>query len=411
MGALVATSVAIVLASAGCGSSSTSSSGSSGHGKTKASTVTLGEVTDLSGSSSIFGVTENRGAKIAVHDVNDSGGIKSLGGAHLQLKTYDTKSDPDQGPTQASSAVADKVAAVFGGEISDTVIAGTNVTQRAGIPWVNAGGTANEIFSRGYKTVFTVNKDSNQYGAAWAKTIRSAASDLGISDPKIVIAYSASSYGKELLGAFTKNASGMTITSKFSYPTTTTDFSSVAARLASAHADVIFNAGYPTDGIALGKLFATKFTPKSKIVVAGGSDATDVLKQIKAKGNGLIALGDLDPHSKGVPASFTKMYNDYKSRYKSIPNTQALAGYVAVRTIAQALEKAKSTKPAAVTAALHKVRLTTKNGNIYPSPKTLSFASNGTLKKAPIFISQLVSGKQVLVYPASVAAAKIAAYK
>lgn len=409
-GSLAAVAVATVLAVTGCGSSNNSGSNSTSNAPQKVSTVTLGEVTDLSGAASVYGTPENHGAQIAVNEINAAGGIKSLGRAKLQIKTYDTQSNPDQGAPQATAAVADKVTAIFGGEISDTVIAGTNVTQRAGIPWVNAGGTADGIFSRGYNTVFTVNKDSDQFGAGWADTIRQAASALGISNPKVVIAYSDTTYGQELLDGFTKDASGMTIVSKFSYPATTTDFSSVAARLASSDADVIFNAGYPGDGIALGKLLATKFKPKAKIVIGGGSDAADVTSQIKTQGDGMLVLGDLGPKSKGVPASFTTMYDDYEAKYKAVPNTQALAGFEAVEVIAAALEAAKSTAPSAVTAALKNVQLTASNGNIYPSPATLSYAANGSLKQAPIYISQIVDGKQVLVYPSSVAQAKIAAY-
>lgn len=414
-GSFLAVAVGLALATSACGSSDdTSGSGAStgsGTSTTKVSTVTLGEVTDLSGAASVYGKPENQGAQIAISEINAAGGIKSLGGAKLQLKTYDTQSSADQGAPQATAAVSDKVSAVFGGEISDTVIAGTNVTQRAGIPWVNAGGTANDIVSRGYSTVFTVNKDSDQYGAGWADAIRQAAQALGISNPKVVVAYSDTTYGQQLLDGFTKDASGMTITSKFSYPGTTTDFSSVAARLASADADVIFNAGYPGDGIALGKLFATKFTPKAKIVIGGGSDAADVLTQIKDQGNGLLVLGDLAPDTKGVPASFTTMYSDYQSKFNAIPNTQALAGFEAVQMIAQALEAAKSTDPKAVATALKSVELTADTGNVYPAPTTLSFADNGSLKEAPIYLSQIVGGKQVLVYPSAVAGGAITAYK
>lgn len=409
-GSLAAVAVATVLTVTACGSSNNSGTASNSNAPQTASTVTLGEITDLSGAASVYGTPENHGAQVAVDEINAAGGIKSLGGAKLQIKTYDTQSSPDQGAPQASAAVADKVTAIFGGEISDTVIAGTNITQRAGIPWVNAGGTADGIFSRGYDTVFTVNKDSDQFGAGWADTIRQAASALGISNPKVVIAYSDTTYGQELLDGFSKDASGMTIVSKFSYPATTTDFSSVAARLASADADVIFNAGYPGDGIALGKLLSTKFKPKAKIVIGGGSDAADVVSQIKTQGDGMLVLGDLGPKSKGVPASFTTMYNDYESKYKAVPNTQALAGFEAVEVIAAALESAKSTDPSAVKTALKNVQLTSSNGNIYPSPATLSYASNGSLTDAPIYISQIVNGKQVLVYPSSVAEAKITAY-
>ena len=128
--AIGAVTVAALLAAAACSSSGSSTSKTSAH----VSSVTIGEVTDLSGVASAYGVPENQGAQIAVQQINAAGGIKSLGGAKLVLKTFDTASNPDNGQTEASDAVSAKVSAVFGGEISDTVLAGINVTQRAGVP-------------------------------------------------------------------------------------------------------------------------------------------------------------------------------------------------------------------------------------------------------------------------------------
>ena len=160
--------VGSLLGVAACGSSSSSPSGggsssSSSSPSASGKTITLGEVTDFSGPASVYGIAENHGAQVAVNQINAAGGIKSLGGAKLQIKKYDTESNPDDGQTEATAAVGDKVSAVFGGEISDTVLAGINVTQRAGIPWVDTGGIADQIHERGYNTVFMVDHTTTQF--------------------------------------------------------------------------------------------------------------------------------------------------------------------------------------------------------------------------------------------------------
>ena len=411
-GSLTAVALAVVLATAGCGSSNDDDNNSATNsGGASVSTVTLGEITDLSGAASVYGIPENQGAQIAVDEINAAGGIQSLGGAQLEIKKYDSQSSPDQATPQATAAVADKVSAVFGGEISDSVLAGINVTQRAGVAWVDTGGVADEIIQKGYNTVFMPTHDNTQFGASWWDMIQAASQQLGISSPKIAIAYSDTTYGQGMYAAFTKAASGANIVTKFSYPGTTTDFSSVAARLASADADVIFDAGYPGDGLALQKLFASKFTPKAKIIAAGGSDATDVVSALKDQANGLLLLGDLTPDTKGVPESFKTFYSDYQSKYNAIPNTQAICGFIAVQFIAQALEAAKSADAADVVTALKSVQLTQDTGNIYPAPATLSFQSDNSLAEAQFFGAQVVDGKAVLVYPSDVADAQVQPYK
>jgi branched-chain amino acid transport system substrate-binding protein len=374
--------------------------------------VTLGEVTDISGPASAYGIPENRGAEVAVDQLNAAGGIASLGGAKLAIKTFDTASNPDNGQTQASAAVAANVSAVFGGEISDTVLAGINVTQRAGLPWVDAGGTANEINGRGYSTVFQAVHDSTQFDTEWLSVAQLAAKQLGISHPTVAIAYSESSYGTDLLNAFNvaNKTAGLNVVTSFGYPLTTTDFSSIAARLATANADIIFNMGYPGDGIALAGLFAKQSKPKAKIIIAAGSDAVDVVSQLKTSADGVLVLGDITPGMKGLPASFASFYNAFQAKYHTQPNTQALSGYECVQFIAAALEKAKSSSPAAVATALRQVSLTQATGNIFSTPASLSFTSNGTLANAPFFAAQVVNGTAKIVWPTSSAETTIKPY-
>ncbi|WP_433249359.1 ABC transporter substrate-binding protein [Actinomadura nitritigenes] len=391
---------------AGCGSSG-------GSGGTKDGKVVLGEVTDLSGVASSYGIPESQGAQIAVDQINAAGGIKSLDGAKLVIKKYDTASSPDNGTTKATAAVGDKVSAVFGGEISDTVLAGINVTHRAGTAWLDSGGTADQIHKRGYDTVFQVAKNSTQYSQGWVDTAKLAAAQLGITNPTVAIAYSQTSYGQDFLDAFEaiNKTAGFKVVSKIGYPISTTDFSSIAARLASTPADIIFNIGYPADGLNLAKLFATKYSVKAKIYIAGGSDAVDVVSELRSQADGTLVLADVTPSTPTAPAEFKTFYDQYKAKYKAAPNSQAMFGYVSVRFAAAAVENAKSAAPTDVAKALKSVTLTQTTGNIFPSPSTLSFAGDGSLKQAPFLASQVVGGTAKVVFPTSAAESKIQPYK
>lgn len=415
---LIATAACSSSGGSGSGQSSappvTTSSGAGGGSGTPAGggTVTLGEVTDFSGVASVYGTPENQGAQIAVDQINAAGGIKNLGGAQLAIKKYDTASSPDKGPTEATAAVGDKVAAVFGGEISDTVLAGINVTERAGVPWVDTGGIADEIHTRGYKTVFMVDHTTTQFLQDYVNVIKQAESQLNMSSPSVAIAYSQSSYGQGFYDAFNKinKTENLKVVTQFGYPLSTTDFSSVAARLAASSADIIFDMGYPADGLALARLFATKFKVKAKMVIAAGSDAADVVSQLHNQANGVILIADLDNTTKNLPDSYKTFYDAYQAKYHAVPNSQAMCGYIAVQFIAAAMEAAKSSEPSAIAAALPKVTLTQTTGNIYPSPTTLSFASDGSLAEAPFYAAQVIGGKAQVVYPADVAQAQMIPY-
>lgn len=412
--AVLSAIAAITLVVAACGSSNNNKPSSSGGSPTtgaSARTITIGVVEDLSGAASVYGIPEMNGAQLAVQEINAAGGIKSLGGAKLALQKFDTASDPNQGVAQAQAAVSAHVAAVVGGEISDTVLAGVAVTQRAGVPWLVTGGTANKVHQLGYNTVFQNIFDSDQYEADVLALLKEADSQLGITTPTLAVPYSQSSYGDEAFQAFSSaNNNQDKILCSFSYPLSTTDFSSVAARSASCGATDIVNLGYPTDGLSLTKLFATQFHPKAKVWAATGLDPTYAVSQLGANANGVLTTANLNPSNKGVTSYFTKEYNDYKTQFNATPVFQTWQGYSSVYFIADALQKAASTDGAKLTSALHQVTLTQGHGDVYASPSTLSFASNGTLNSAPFVFSQVQNQVPVPVYPSTYAQAKIQPY-
>lgn len=409
--AVSAAVTATMLFAAACSSSGNKSTSGSGGTGGSARTITIGVVEDLSGAASVYGMPEMNGAQLAVQEINAAGGIKSLGGAKLALQKFDTASDPNQGVPQAQAAVSANVAAVVGGEISDTVLAGVAVTQRAGIPWLVTGGTANKVHQLGYDTVFQNIFDSDQYESDVLALLKEANTQLGIGTPTLAVPYSQSSYGDEAFQAFTTaNAGQYKVACSFSYPLTTTDFSSIAARTSSCGATDIVNLGYPTDGLSLTKLFATQFHPSAKVWAATGLDPTLAVSQLGANANGVLTTANLNPTNKGVTAYFTKEYNAYKAQFNSTPVFQTWQGYSSVYFIAAALQKAGSSSGPKLTAALHQVSLTQGHGDVYATPSTLSFASNGTLNQAPFVFSQVQNQTPVPVYPSTYAQAKIQPY-
>lgn len=129
----MASAMLLVPALAACGSSASSSSGGSG-----ATTVTFGVMAPFTGPFAQAGTDIVKGVNLAVAEINGAGGIN---GAHLQLVTGDTASDP----TDASSAESkllnvDHVPVIIG----PRTITGPTVikqSQRAHIPQFIVGGS------------------------------------------------------------------------------------------------------------------------------------------------------------------------------------------------------------------------------------------------------------------------------
>jgi branched-chain amino acid transport system substrate-binding protein len=389
--------LALILAA--CGEGSSASGG-------KVEKVLIANVTDLSGAQQPLGVAESQGLALAVEEVNAAGGIKSLGGAKLEIKKYDLESNPNNAVPKANAALQDKASVVFGSQISDAVIAGTNVTHRAGVPWITSGGTAVQITSRGYNDVFQLVANSAQLAQGFYDVMTTVGEKLGLQKPMTMgLSYSDTTYGKNLHTAFAKSneAGGFKVVSEASYPLSTSDLSSIAARMASQSPQVLFNEGYPTDGLNFARIFRDKFSTSAK-VFASTATVEVVVKELGAKADGALLSSGPNLSFQGMPPQFATVDAAYKAKYNSPLSSAAVIGYQGGKFIAAALEKAGSADGKAVAKALHEVTLTHEMGNLN-AQDTLKFTETGALEQAPQYFVQVQDGKAVGIYPDAIAAA------
>ena len=92
----------------------------------------------LSGPWARQGILEQMGARMAIDDVNNAGGIKSLGGAKMKLLEYDTQDSAEKAKDAAQRMLAQNpdVVGGFGCWLSTFTLAVTEVTERAELPWL-----------------------------------------------------------------------------------------------------------------------------------------------------------------------------------------------------------------------------------------------------------------------------------
>ena len=109
----------------------------------------------LSGPWARQGILEQMGARLAIDDVNNAGGIKSMGGAKLKLVEYDTQDSAEKAKDAAQRMVAQEPDLVggFGCWLSTFTLAATEVTERAELPWLTLS-YSDLITGRGFKHVF-----------------------------------------------------------------------------------------------------------------------------------------------------------------------------------------------------------------------------------------------------------------
>jgi branched-chain amino acid transport system substrate-binding protein len=68
------------------------------------------------------------GAKVAVNEINEAGGIKALGGAKLELLIADVQSKPDVGMAETERLIREGVSMLIGSWGTDITLAATQVS-------------------------------------------------------------------------------------------------------------------------------------------------------------------------------------------------------------------------------------------------------------------------------------------
>jgi len=132
--------------------------------------VQLGIVTALTGSMAAPGVFQMNGFKLAVDELNASGGISVAGRKYIvELKVYDTRASPTEGASAMQRlATVDKVPVVLGELSSGVAAAIAPIAQDFSIPLILTVPTGPNLTEQNNPFVFRVNAHNQQLNVALA---------------------------------------------------------------------------------------------------------------------------------------------------------------------------------------------------------------------------------------------------
>ena len=351
--ALTAACLTLALITAGC---STSSSTGTTASPTSSGTIKIGGLAPLTGNLSIYGISTNNGVKLAIDEINASGGVL---GKKLEYIVYDEKGDATEAVNAYNKLVQnDKIVALIGDVTSTPSIAVAQIAAKDGIPMITATGTAADITKAG-KNIFRVcfiDPYQGQVMASYAYKKLNA--------KKAAILYNTSDdYSIGLTTSFESTAKelGLTIVSKEGYTKGDVDFNSQLTKIASSGADVLFIPVYYEDA-ALIAVQAKAAGIKAVMLGADGWDGiVDKISDAKAIEGAYFCCGySAESTDTALQAFITK----YTNTYKEAPKGFAAQGYDAVYLLAQAIKEAGTTEKTAVVAALTKINFKGITGSI-----------------------------------------------
>jgi branched-chain amino acid transport system substrate-binding protein len=314
--------------------------------------VNIGVIQPLSGANAQFGVNCRNGIELVADAVNAAGGIKALGGAKINLIVSDATSNPTTAPAVAQRLITqNELTAVLGAFASSLTLAISEVTARADIPFLTQA-FADEITGRGLESIFKVTAKASVIGRAQVNYTLAIAEAAGPKIEKIAIMYEDTAYGVAQSRGLRRAAkdANIEVVMDESYPLGITDAKPLIDKLRASGAQAAFPLSYLNDS-----LFLVRAMRQQRITIPVIGGAAGYIIPDFEKGLGGFAEDALSISTTNYDLA-PALTDPFRKRFGFFMVNEAIGSAVTLDVLVQAIERAKSAKPKAVTEALNGAR-------------------------------------------------------
>ncbi|HUL22200.1 MAG TPA: ABC transporter substrate-binding protein [Thermodesulfobacteriota bacterium] len=327
--------------------------------------IKIGAVYPLTGNIASTGLDCKRGAELAADIINGKydlnlplakvEGLPNLGGAKIELVFADTKGDPKNGMSETERLISqEKVVAIIGAYQSAVTKTASQETERLKVPYVCSDSSSPTLTERGFQYFFRVSPHDGIFAKDQFQFLKDLEKKTGLKVSTIALLYENTEFGSNVGKSATQYAKefGYKVVADVSYPANATDVTSEVGTLIKAKPDVLMHASYITDAILFTKTFKEmNFAPKGIMTFAGYIEPA-YLPAVKSDGNYIIIRSTfaLDL-AKGKP--LVGQVNElFKKKYGLDMSENAARSFAAPFVLADAFNRAKSTKSDDVVKAL-----------------------------------------------------------
>lgn len=323
--------------------------------KTANGRILLGLTSDSSGQFAASGEMDRRGMAMAIKEYNDKGGLL---GKTIETVHQDTESQAAAGSRVAEKMIAKENVNFLVGALSSGVAnAISQVAQKYGCIFLNTNSSSpTESGENAHRVKFVWDGNGTNFARA---TVKNAANSVGkkwlLLTNDYVWGHNTSKANRALA-----EAEGVEIVDEFMVPQNTRDFSSYLIKIRQVKPDVVAAAIAGDDQKVLRKQVMDLGMGNSPAWINNQQDWPDIYGQTSLFGVfGTTWYYRLDlPGVKEFVARYQAQFPDAKVR---VPGNVLYNGYMAVRELFRAIERAESLNNIAIIKELEKAKLTAED--------------------------------------------------
>jgi branched-chain amino acid transport system substrate-binding protein len=369
--------------------------------------VKIAMLVPLSGPWARQGILEQMGARLAIDDINNAGGIKSMGGAKLKLIEYDTQDSAEKAKDAAQRMIAQEPDLVggFGCWLSTFTLAATEVTERAELPWLTLS-YSDLITGRGFRHVFQSSPTADRQAEEELPMIMELAEKASGKKPTKVAfigdnTASSVSFMKPMRAHVVADQ-GLTIVADEVYTPPLTDATTMIQHVRSCRPDfVVFQSTNVPDDKLLVDKFAEFNMKSDRLPKIGGGGHWAVPELLNVAG-----ADNLEGILVGLANWPGKRQADLEQRFMKRTGEpwfghDSIFAYVHVMILKEALERTGVADRRKVSDAIHALDMTDGPALFFPDGH-LKYDEKGRRVGAKLCVVQWRGGKPVPVYPPSI---------
>ena len=377
------------------------SAASTAFAKVEGDTIILGAAVSLTGKYAGSGLHTQKGYDLGVKIVNDKGGVKVGGKTYkLAVKYYDDESDAAKAAALGQRLIEqDGIQYLLGPYGSGITIAMAPVSEKFGVPMVEANGAARSLFTKGYKYLFAVLNSADQY--------LNSAVDLMATKKKnatVALAFEQDAFSLDVkLGVMERiKAHGMKVVIDDALPKELNDMTSTLQKVKALKPDLLIVSGHDK-GAMTGIKQITDLKVDVPMIAMTHCDSAAINKNLGGGGDYTLCAAQWHK-SLSYEDKFFGSGMDYAKTFEGIykydPPYQAAESSAALLVYKEAFERANSFDKDKVRDALAKTDMMTFYGPV-------KFSETGQNLAKPMVLFQVIKGENKVVAPEKWAEAKL----
>ncbi len=378
--------------------------------------IKIGVIYPLTGAAASTGLELRNAAQLAADLIDGTdkslglplagaGGLPRLKGAKIKLVFADHQGNPQVGATEAERLITqEKVAAIMGCYFSSVTATASQTAERYGVPFLNADSSSVLLTQRGFKWFFRTTPHDELFVRNAFEFLKELEKKKGITVKRIAILAENTEFGSgsaKLQEQFARE-NGYQVVEKVLYPPKGTQLTSEVQKLKAANPDVVMQSSYLGDAILSMKTYKDLgFLPTALIANDAGFNDSEFLKTMGKDGEFIISREVWALDLAGRKPVIGRANALLRARHQVNFNGSSARAFTGVFALADALNRAGSTRPEAIQKALRETDV--KGDDLIMPWSGIQFDAQGQNTKGAGIIVQVQGGQYVTVWPFALA--------